>query len=133
LLEPGDLVVLAGELGAGKTFLARAICRGAGVPHEEPITSPTFTLVHEHRGRVLVAHADLYRIENEADLAEIGLRELRAEAAALAVEGGARYESALGGDALVVSLLLPRADEPRTAELSATGPRGDALRHAILT
>lgn len=130
-LAPGDLVVLSGDLGAGKTFLSRAICRGAGVPEGERITSPTFTLVHEHRGRLVLAHADLYRLEQADELGPLGLRELRAEGAALLVEWGERYADALGGDALLISIALP-AGAPRTATLTATGPRGAALAAAAV-
>src|SRR5689334_12745083 len=94
-LEPGDLVILSGALGAGKTFLARAICRAAGVPPDERVASPTFTLVHEHVGRLPIAHADLYRLAGAGELAQLGLRDRRADGAALLVEWGAPYVDAL--------------------------------------
>jgi tRNA threonylcarbamoyladenosine biosynthesis protein TsaE len=59
-LEPGDVVLVSGELGAGKTTFIRGACRGLGVT--EPVTSPTFTIGHTYRGRVPVAHLDLYRL-----------------------------------------------------------------------
>jgi tRNA threonylcarbamoyladenosine biosynthesis protein TsaE len=61
LLEPGDVVGVAGELGAGKTTFVRGACRALGV--EAPVTSPTFTIGHRYQGRVPVAHLDLYRLE----------------------------------------------------------------------
>jgi tRNA threonylcarbamoyladenosine biosynthesis protein TsaE len=126
LLRPGDLVVLKGDLGAGKTFFSRALCRALGVPPSIPVTSPTFTLVHEYEGRLRVAHADLYRLRAEDELAELGLRALRGDGAVLLVEWGEPYLAALGGDALVVELVLTRQG-PRIARLSATGERGAAL------
>ena len=59
LLRPGDIVLVRGELGAGKTTLVRGACRSLGI--EEPVTSPTFTIGHLYRGRATVAHLDLYR------------------------------------------------------------------------
>jgi tRNA threonylcarbamoyladenosine biosynthesis protein TsaE len=83
--DPPLLVALAGDLGAGKTTLARAICRGFGVAGE--VTSPTFSLVHEYespRGRVY--HLDLYRIASPADLTNLGWDELVSERALVLVE-----------------------------------------------
>lgn len=59
LLQPGDIVLLRGELGSGKTTLVRGACRSLGI--EEPVTSPTFTIGHLYHGRAIVAHLDLYR------------------------------------------------------------------------
>lgn len=125
-LLPGDLVILSGGLGAGKTFLVRALCRALGVPHEVPVTSPTFTLVHEHRGRLPLRHVDAYRLHDEAELADLGLREQRAEGAVLLVEWGEPYLAALGGDALVLEIAVSPSGD-RAALARGTGPRGRAL------
>jgi tRNA threonylcarbamoyladenosine biosynthesis protein TsaE len=99
LLAPGDLVLLEGELGAGKTFLARAIARALGVDSRE-IGSPTFTLVHEYETeRATLLHVDLYRLLDgpRAEVERLGLRERRAEGAILVVEWGTGAAAALGG------------------------------------
>ncbi|NUQ75763.1 MAG: tRNA (adenosine(37)-N6)-threonylcarbamoyltransferase complex ATPase subunit type 1 TsaE [Polyangiaceae bacterium] len=128
-LKPGDLVVLRGDLGAGKTFFARALCRALGVPGDVSITSPTFTLVHEHRGRVPIAHADAYRLGGAGELTELGLRERRGEGAVVLVEWGEPYIEALGGDALVIQ--LSPAERGRSAQIQATGERSRELLRAI--
>lgn len=104
-LEPGDLVLLSGELGAGKTFLARAVARGLGVPAEVAIASPTFTLVQEYpTARAVLLHADLYRLRGEerdrtaGEIRRLGLAERRAEGAVLLVEWGEGFEHELGGE-----------------------------------
>jgi tRNA threonylcarbamoyladenosine biosynthesis protein TsaE len=129
VLEPGDLVVLAGDLGAGKTFLARAIARGLGVP--EAVTSPTFTLVQEYetaRGPLL--HVDLYRLRESKtplarEIARLGLRERRAEGAFLLVEWGEDAIDALGGGPSLLVHLRITGDATRTATLS--GARGAGI------
>jgi tRNA threonylcarbamoyladenosine biosynthesis protein TsaE len=118
-LEAGDLVVLAGPLGSGKTFLTRALCRALGLPPSSRVPSPTFTLVHEHPTVPPVSHADLYRLETPAQVRALGLDAQRDDGRVLVVEWGAPYVELLGGDALIVELSL----EPRAATLSATGER----------
>ncbi len=77
-LRAPALVTLMGELGAGKTTLVQAICRGLGVT--EPVTSPTFALIHEYVAlRVRVVHCDLYRLETERDVASLGLDDVLAD------------------------------------------------------
>ena len=71
-LQPGDLVALCGELGAGKTCLTQGIARGLEVPEGYRITSPTFTIINEYPGRLTLYHLDLYRLTGVADLDEIG-------------------------------------------------------------
>jgi tRNA threonylcarbamoyladenosine biosynthesis protein TsaE len=124
-LSAGDLVVLAGELGTGKTFLARAIARGMGVPPSVRVTSPTFTLVQEYETPVgTLLHADLYRLRgttpDEAtrrDVERLGLRERRSEGSILVVEWGLDAIPWLGGDPeIVVELQLNK--KHRNAKLS---------------
>ncbi len=74
-LRPGDVVLLRGDLGMGKTVFARGLAAGLGVDPAE-VRSPSFTLVNPYRGRVPVYHIDLYRIDKPADLDELGLEEL---------------------------------------------------------
>ena len=129
-LVPGDLVILSGDLGAGKTFFTRALCRALGVATEEPITSPTFTLIHEHAGRLPIAHADLYRIGDEDELAHLGLRERRGEGAVVVVEWGAPYAAALGGDAFSVTFEVA-VGGARRARIEASGGRSGELLAAV--
>jgi tRNA threonylcarbamoyl adenosine modification protein YjeE len=85
-LRPGDLVLLQGPLGAGKTAWVRGACVALGVPEDE-VTSPTYTLMHTYAGRWPVVHADLYRLEGRVGPEEVGLdEELAAGEAVVFVE-----------------------------------------------
>jgi tRNA threonylcarbamoyladenosine biosynthesis protein TsaE len=129
-LAPGDLVILSGDLGAGKTFFTRALARALGVSQNEPITSPTFTLMHEYAARVPITHADLYRLADEDELAQLGLRDRRGEGSVLIVEWGEPFEAALGGDALRIKFDLT-PDGSRLARIDNSGERSDALHRAL--
>lgn len=89
-LRIGDLVLLTGELGAGKTTFVRGVARGAG--SQAPVASPTFQLVRMYPGRLLLAHVDLYRIESPSELADLGLDELL-DQGAVVVEWGDRLDA----------------------------------------
>ena len=82
------LLVLEGELGSGKTTLAKGIVSGLGVARQEEVTSPSFTLVHEYGRDRKVYHADLYRIEGARELATLGLEDLLEQDATVIVEWG---------------------------------------------
>ena len=89
-LAQGDLVLLKGDLGAGKTTFVRGLMRGVGSPAH--VASPTFQLVRVYPGRVQIAHVDLYRLEDGADLVDLGLDELL-DQGAVVVEWGDRLET----------------------------------------
>lgn len=85
-LKPPALILLSGDLGAGKTTLTKGIVSGLGAAHEDEVTSPTFTLVHKYSGAVPVYHADLYRIGSFHDLETLGLEDVFSERAIVIVE-----------------------------------------------
>lgn len=119
LLRPGDLVVLAGPLGAGKTALTQGIGAGLGVPG--PVTSPTFVLARVHRGgRLPLVHVDAYRLRGMADVDDLDL-DATTEEAVTVVEWGHGLVEQLADEHLVVELDR-RDDDVRTARLVPVGP-----------
>ena len=75
-LIKGDLVLLFGDLGAGKTCLTQGICQGVGLEKDAYIRSPTFTLINEYQAKIPIFHVDLYRLEEEAEIINLGLEEI---------------------------------------------------------
>ena len=127
LLEPRDVVCLSGELGAGKTALARGVGRGWGTPGR--VTSPTYVLVNEYPrpsdGRILY-HIDCYRLECPADVATAGLDDILDSDAAIIIEWPENIVEMLPHDRLWITLSY---DSPtrRRLRLNATGPRSTIL------
>jgi tRNA threonylcarbamoyladenosine biosynthesis protein TsaE len=118
LLRAGDLVVLAGPLGAGKTALTQGIGAGLGVPG--PVTSPTFVLARVHRGgRLPLVHVDAYRLGSMADVDDLDLDATAGEAVTV-VEWGHGLVEQLADEHLVVELDR-RDDDVRTARLMPVG------------
>ncbi len=91
LLKPNAVVLLIGNLGAGKTTLAKGIVKGLGAALPEEVSSPTFTLIHEYGTPVAVYHVDLYRIDSTDDAATLGLDELFDSGKIVLIEWGERF------------------------------------------
>ena len=100
-LVPGDTVLVAGDLGAGKTCFIQGICAGLGVG--ESVTSPTFTLVNEYDGRVPVAHFDLYRLDSPDSVLDLGFDEY-VDACVCLVEWGDKFPEIMPSDAITVHI-----------------------------
>ena len=126
-LRAGDVVLLSGDLGSGKTRLAQGIGRALGC--SGPITSPTFVLVNEHPGRERFFHADLYRLAAAAELSELGLWE-EAERGVLVVEWPDRAAGQLPAATLTVEIACGEGDE-RTFRLRAGADRGREILTAL--
>lgn len=93
LLKPGDIISLTGDLGAGKTTLTKSIGKGLGV--EDYITSPTFTLINEYKGRTMLYHFDVYRLEGAVDLYDLGFEEYFYSNGVCIIEWGDKIEEVL--------------------------------------
>jgi tRNA threonylcarbamoyladenosine biosynthesis protein TsaE len=120
LARPGDIITLAGSLGAGKTTLTQAIGQGLGVPASCYITSPTFSLLHEYPGRMPLYHLDLYRLAGEEELEELGIEDYLYGEGLTVIEWPDRLGSMLPAARLHIEL-NPEAAEARTAIVTAFG------------
>ena len=102
-LKGGEMILLEGELGAGKTVFARGIAAGLGIDPAE-VGSPTFILVDRHAGRLALFHADLYRLDQQSEIFDLGLDEFAAMGAVVVVEWGERLPPVLSQGALRVRI-----------------------------
>ncbi len=127
VLEPGDVVALSGDLGAGKTTLTQGVAAGLGV--SGPVVSPTFNILLVHPGVITLYHVDLYRLNRVEDLEDIDFYGTLEAGGVTLVEWGDRFPEALPADHLNVSLGLEDVDV-RAIEVDGTGPRSRALAAA---
>ena len=130
LLRAGDLVVLAGSLGAGKTTLTQGIGLGLGV--RGPVTSPTFVIARVHPGPVPLVHVDAYRLGSLAEVADLDLEASLPDSVTV-VEWGTGLVEGLADDRLEVTLTRPSDDETRTVTVRGIGPRWTTDTPAALT
>lgn len=131
LLRPPKVIVLRGDLGAGKTTLVKGIAAALGAADPEEVTSPTFTLIHEYAGRsieperassnlgdmVLVYHLDLYRIEDQRQLNTLGIEDLMTPQSLLLIEWGEKFPSILALSDGEITIEMRQGDE-RTIALN---------------
>jgi tRNA threonylcarbamoyladenosine biosynthesis protein TsaE len=129
LLRAGDVLLLCGDLGAGKTQLTKGIAEGLGVA--DPVTSPTFNILLVHEGRLPLYHFDLYRLDRAEQLEDVDYwGTLEADGVSV-VEWGDRFPDALPVQGVVVRMLIT-GDETRAIEVVAMGQRGSELAAAWL-
>ena len=130
-LAVGDIVVLAGDLGSGKTTLAQGIAAALGVT--EPVVSPTFAIVREYDGEVPIAHVDVYRLDHVQELHDLGFEEIVDGSRVVLVEWGELIAPILPVDRVVVRLhLADDDDDARVIDVSAEGSeRSPALRERL--
>ena len=137
VVRPRDLIVLVGEMGAGKTAFTTGFAKALGVHGDDHVSSPTFTLMHSYTsGRIPLHHVDLYRLTSLAEVADLGVRELLDMGAVGLVEWGDVASEVLG-DGLSVTLVADDDDEDaRTITIEVEGhawdTRWDVLKNALL-
>jgi tRNA threonylcarbamoyladenosine biosynthesis protein TsaE len=128
LARDGDLVLLVGDLGAGKTAFTQGFAAALGI--DEPITSPTFTLARSYKGRLLLNHLDVYRLENVAEAEALGLGELIEDGVTL-IEWGDMIAPALPADYLELRFTLGEGDDDRDIAVRVVGPSWSARQRAL--
>ena len=131
VLRPGDIVLLSGPLGAGKTTFSKGVARGLGV--RDRVTSPTFTMVRQHeahndQGITTLHHCDVYRVESLGEVLDLDLGELVEENAVALVEWGELAASIFGRDVVTVTI-TPNDDDSRT--IAVAGAIDDARATAL--
>ena len=129
--RPGLVVALQGDLGAGKTVLAKGVARGLGVARWRYVSSPTFTLHNVYRGRLALHHLDLYRMGDEVDLEGSGLGEVLYGPDVCVIEWPDRFFAGLPEDRLTVRLEWGAGGEGRTLDLTASGPVSRGVLGAV--
>ncbi len=126
LLSSGDVINLSGDLGAGKTVFSKGLAVGLGI--EEPVTSPTFTLIKEYMGRLPLYHFDVYRLASPEEMEELGFDEYFYGSGVSVVEWGDKIEELLPDVRLDIRLLRLVDDEFRRIEVT---PQGDVWQEKV--
>jgi len=125
-LFPGALIALSGQLGAGKTFLVRAIAEGLGIADSRVVTSPTFVLIQEYAATLPMYHFDAYRLRTQAEFVDLGVHEYFEGLGVSFVEWADRVEGCLPREHLWISLEIT-GSETRRVEIKAIGERYAAI------
>ncbi|MFC1962820.1 tRNA (adenosine(37)-N6)-threonylcarbamoyltransferase complex ATPase subunit type 1 TsaE [Chloroflexota bacterium] len=127
--QPGDIYLLVGDLGAGKTCLAQGIARGLGI--REHVSSPSFVLMKEHQGRLPMYHIDLYRLERQAEMLDLGLESYFSGSGLCVVEWAEKLGRLTPEEYLLISISY-QGDKERLITLKTKGKRyRDKLSHLM--
>jgi tRNA threonylcarbamoyladenosine biosynthesis protein TsaE len=129
LVRPGDLLLLAGDLGAGKTAFVQGFGRGLGV--HELVTSPTFTIMRDYDARIPMHHVDVYRLDQLQEVHELGMSEFLDDGAVTLIEWGDVVVPILPADFLEVRLTFGNADDERHLALRPVGAGWNARSKAL--
>lgn len=130
LVQPGDVICLNGDLGAGKTTLSKSVGEGLGV--EEYITSPTFTIINEYEGRIPLYHFDVYRLNHGEELYDLGVEDYFYGDGVCLIEWAQNIQDYLPDGRL--ELWIYRTDNPdeRIVELKSFGDRSEFLAKELI-
>lgn len=104
ILPEGSVIALIGDLGSGKTVLAKGIAQGLGIEDEREVTSPTFVLVNEYQGRILMHHVDLYRLHDSSEVEDLGWEELVSGAGVTLIEWAEKVSNLLPAERVEIHL-----------------------------
>jgi tRNA threonylcarbamoyladenosine biosynthesis protein TsaE len=128
-LQGGEIILITGELGAGKTRLVQGIAQGLGTDGRP--RSPTFVLVNRHIGRLVLHHCDLYRLNGADEVDDLGLLELAEQGDVLAVEWPERGEGAFPADSLNIRMARGSSDDERSISFTGGGPVSKGIVDAM--
>ena len=126
LLIPGDFIALEGDLGAGKTQFVKGVAQGLGISSDEPVSSPSYTILNIHQGRIPLYHFDLYRLSDESQVNELGFDEYFTGSGASVVEWAERLGNQIPHDNLRVVFTVEGV-ERRRLSFQPTGERSVEL------
>lgn len=130
LLFPGAVVALIGPLGAGKTYMVRAIAEGLGIPDSRAVTSPTFVLIQEYQARLPIYHFDAYRLKSEAEFSDLSAHEYFEGTGVSLVEWADRVAGCLPAEHLRIDLAIT-GESRRHTEINGFGERYAATVQAL--
>jgi len=132
LLSEGDVVALVGELGSGKTWFTKGLALGLGIRPDTIITSPSFTLVNEYKGRYTFYHMDFYRLESLPEVLSAGLEEYLHDRAVVVLEWADRWPEILPENRVVVEFVI-LDDQRREITISGRHPRALEIIKKMVT
>lgn len=130
LLQPGDIICLEGDLGAGKTLFSKGVAAGLGIAEEE-VSSPTFTLINEYQGRLPLYHMDVYRLDDEEAMEGLGLDEYFYGTGTCLVEWANKLGSLTPQEALFIEIISIGENE-RQISLKPVGERYNELLEELI-